>query len=130
MSDAGTITLGAVTITPPRSPKRGPLAAIVVYAYGQDSAPAAREAAALGFLWESGAVASADPKVTTRPPAEYRACASSPVRYGEAVVEALLDRGFDLIDIVRAGREAVEWMAPHIITERELSEATGNSPAA
>lgn len=128
MTDAGStiITLGAINIQPPRSPRRGPLASIVVYAFSADSAPACREAAALGFLWESGHVSSTDPKMTTRPPAGWRECASSPVRYGEAVVEALLERGHDLAAVVRAGREAIEWMAPHIITEQEVAAAAGN----
>lgn len=126
MTDADTITLGAITITPPKGAKMGVLAPLVIQAFNPEAPAAVREAAVLAFCWESGAVESSDPKVTTKPPAKYRDCRSSPVRYGEAALEALISRGFKIPEIVSAGVAAAEALAPAIIGETEVKEEAGN----
>lgn len=81
-------------------------------------------AAALGICWEAG---------SPRPPAQYAKFRYDALRYGGAVLDALLGRGVPLGEIMTAGQEAFLWLAESVPTgdrvqaHEDFCEAPGPS---
>lgn len=76
-------------------------------------------AAALGACWRGPG----------RPKVRYAACGYSPAVYGGRVLDELVERGYPLAEILRAGGVALEVLAGGLVTEQEVADAEGFSDA-
>lgn len=57
----------------------------------------------------------------------YEACNYQPLRYGGELIDALVGAGVPLAQVLEAGAECFRRMAETLITEAEVTAATGNS---